>query len=74
MKPEKILQIIPAPTNMYAMFEGDGKTGSAYPVACLALVQRSDGSRDVEPMIADGSCIEFAETSEDYIGVTLDER
>ena len=43
---DKIIQIIPAPANMLYAFE-DGKT---YPVACLALVELSNGDREVHAM------------------------
>ena len=44
---DKIIQIIPAPANMCYAFE-DGKT---YPVACLALVELSNGDREVHAML-----------------------
>ena len=46
MNEDKIIQIIPAPANMLYAFE-DGKT---YPVACLALVELSNGDREVHAM------------------------
>lgn len=48
MSEDKIIQIIPAPANMLYAFE-DGKT---YPVACLALVELSNGDREVHAMAA----------------------
>lgn len=51
---QKILQIIPAPADMLAMFRDDD-TGTAYPsrVVCLALMEDADGYRCVTAMTAD---------------------
>ncbi len=43
---DKIIQIIPAPTNMFYAFDG----GKAQPVTCLALVELSNGDREIRPM------------------------
>ena len=48
MNENKIIQIIPAPTNMLYAFEG----GKTYPVACLALVELSNGDHEVHAMAA----------------------
>ena len=54
---EKILQIIPAPADMWAVFEGTDADGEKYRyrnrVACLVLVEGRDGSRDVAAMVHD---------------------
>lgn len=54
---DKILQIIPAPADMWAVFEGTDADGEKYRnrnrVACLALVEGRDGSRDVAAMVHD---------------------
>lgn len=72
-KNTKILQIIPAPFKSYALFEGEGKEpGSTPPLACLALIERPDGFREVVPMCSDGFCIDFAEEMEGYIGVAVE--
>lgn len=49
---EKILQIIPAPADMWATYE-DEQTGkiSRDRVVCLALVEWADGTRSVEAMV-----------------------
>ena len=55
MNEDKIIQIIHAPANMLYAFE-DGKT---YPVACLALVELSNGDRKVHAMgLTNGEIIE----------------
>lgn len=52
---DKIIQIIPAPANMAYAFE-DGK---AHPVTCLALVELSNGDREIHAMaIFNGGPIE----------------
>ena len=52
---DKIIQIIPAPANMCYAFE-DGK---ASPVTCLALVELSNGDREIHAMaIFNGGPIE----------------
>lgn len=43
---EILLQIIPAPTGMFYSWAD----GEAQPVACLALVQLEDGSREIRAM------------------------
>lgn len=48
MNSDKIIQIIPAPATMTYAFE-DGK---ARPVICLALVELSNGDREVHAMAA----------------------
>lgn len=54
---ETILQIIPAPADMWAVFEGTDIDGNSYRyrdrVACLALVERPDGTRPVAAMVHD---------------------
>lgn len=52
---EKILQIIPAPADMWAVFEGTDADGNGYRyrerVACLALTEWQDGAREAaEPV------------------------
>ena len=48
----KILQIIPAPAGLEALFEVKEGEGIGIPVACLALVEDSDKRREVRPMCA----------------------
>lgn len=43
---DKIIQIIPAPANMFYAFDG----GEEQPVTCLALVELSNGDREIRPM------------------------
>jgi hypothetical protein len=53
---EKILQIIPAPADMWAVFEGTDADGENYRyrnrVACLALIEEQDGTREAPPWYA----------------------
>ena len=51
---DKILQIIPAPVDMRAIFK-DGEAGliRADCVACLALMEGQDGNTSVEAMVQD---------------------
>lgn len=50
----KILQIIPAPPNMWARWEPEeGEEAEYSPVVCLALVEE-DGATCVAPMVAFG--------------------
>lgn len=48
---DKILQIIPAPADMWAILEGNDPDGHAYRtrerVVCLALIEGRDGTTDV---------------------------
>ena len=44
---DKILQLLPAPEGMFFAYEDDGK---AHPVSCLALVELSNGDREVKAM------------------------
>lgn len=46
MNEDKIIQIIPSPVNMFYAFEN----GKAHPVTCLALVELSNGDREVHAM------------------------
>lgn len=49
----KIIQIIPAPPNMWARWEpDDGEELEYSPVVCLALMQEKDGGTYVTPMVA----------------------
>ena len=68
----KILQIIPAPAGLEALFEVKEGEGIGIPVACLALVVDSDKRREVRPMCA-AACgsIEFAEERENYVGLSM---
>ena len=55
MNSDKIIQIIPAPAAMSYAFE-DGK---AHPVICLALVELSNGDREIHAMgLTNGEIIE----------------
>ncbi len=47
MNEDKILQIIPAPVHLEYFYEGDDK---ARHVTCLALVELSNGDREVRAM------------------------
>ena len=44
---DKILQLLPAPEGMFFAYQDDGK---ARPVSCLALVELSNGDREVKAM------------------------
>lgn len=52
---ETILQIIPAPADMWVVFEGTDIDGNSYRyrdrVACLALIEGQDGNRNVVAMV-----------------------
>ncbi len=54
---EKILQIIPAPADMWAVFEGIDADDNGYRyrerVACLALIEWQDGTREAAAMVCD---------------------
>lgn len=55
----KIVQIIPAISNMYALYknqiDGDEMTEIKNKIVCLALIEYDDGEREVIPMdITDG--------------------
>lgn len=54
---EKILQIIPAPADMWAVFEGTDADGNGYRyrerVACLALTEWQDGAREAAAIVCD---------------------
>lgn len=54
---DKILQIIPAPADMWAILEGNDPDGHAYRtrerVVCLALIEGRDGTTDVSAMVHD---------------------
>lgn len=51
--PSKIIQIIPAPPNMWARWEPDDGGELEYShVVCLALMQEEDGGTYVTPMVA----------------------
>ena len=70
MNSDKIVQIIPAPADMWARFKADEGDGGACRVVCLALVENGDGCRDVRPMTADGDgVIEFAGTYSNFDGL-----
>lgn len=68
----KILQIIPAPAGLEALFEVRDREGIGIPVVCLALVEDSDKRREVRPMCAD-ACggIDFAEECSNYVGLSM---
>jgi len=46
----KIVQIIPAPSNMYALYEAKTIDQIKNKVVCLALIEYDDGEREVIPM------------------------
>ena len=48
---EKILQIIPAPADMWATYEDENGETKRDRVACLALIGSEDGFRDIYPMV-----------------------
>lgn len=61
----KILQIIPAPVDMSAVYEDEGKKFKT-PLACLALIQYEDGTRCVVG-IDSADCLEVAEDNVNFI-------
>lgn len=70
----KIKQIIPAPTDMWAVYSAIEdeplSEGGFCRVACLALMY--DGET-VSAMVADGDgIIDFAETSSNFVGFVFD--
>ena len=71
---EKIIQIIPAPSDMWAVYAKEENEplseGSMYRVACLALME--DGET-VRAMVADGDgIIDFADCADNFAGFTSD--
>ena len=62
---KKIIQIIPAPQCLYAIYNDNGKEFKS-PVVCLALVEK-DNEQWVEPMTNQGMYIDF-EDSNNFIG------
>ena len=48
---EKIVQIIPAPNNLYARYKETDGEQFLDKVVCLALIEDEDGYRYVAPMI-----------------------
>lgn len=74
MNSDKIIQVIPAPADMWARFKADGNNGGgACRVVCLALVEDGSGCRDVRPMIADGDgVIEFVDAYSNFDGLEWD--
>lgn len=73
---DKILQIIPAPADMRAIFK-DGETGliRADRVACLALMEGQDGCTSVEAVVQDVSgFLEPAIRFECFMGLRYGEK
>lgn len=80
---EKIIQIIPAPAGMSAIFEDSAcdngicqcrtnknHTAHLIPTTCLALVELESGEREVWSMITDNAgCIVWANDSDGYLGI-----
>ena len=71
---EKIIQIIPAPSDMWAVYAKEENEpvseGGMYRVACLALME--DGET-VRAMVADGDgIIDFADGPDNFAGFTFD--
>jgi len=48
---EKILQIIPAPSNMWATYEDENGETKRDRIVCLALIEWITGTRSVEAMV-----------------------
>ena len=72
---EKILQIIPAPADMWATYE-DEQTGkiSRDRVACLALIGSEDGFRDIYPMVQiDPGCFDPVTDVSNFVGIEYGE-
>ena len=70
MKDTKILQIIPAPAKLEALFEEEEGNGIGYPIVCFALTEAEGGGREVRPMYMDAfGSVAFAEEESSYIGV-----
>lgn len=71
---EKIIQIIPAPADMWAVYAKDENEpmseGWVCRVACLALM---DDGETVRAMVADGDgIIDFADCASNFVGFTSD--
>lgn len=67
---DKILQIIPAPADMWAIFR-DKETGLVMDdrVVCLALIKGADGGTSVEAMVQNlGESIIFARDFTHFTG------
>lgn len=72
---DKILQIIPAPADMWATFKGN-KPGEFFRerVACLALIESEDGCTKTAAMVHDGLAgFEPAWTDIDFAGIEYGE-
>ena len=68
----KILQIIPAPGKLEALFEEAEGTGSGSPIVCFALTEDEHKQRKVRPMYMDMfGGVFFPEDEENYIGVSV---
>lgn len=72
--PSKIIQIIPAPPNMWARWEPteEGEQEEHSPIVCLALMEDEDGFRWVAPMdICEGGEICDVSDIYNFCGVVL---
>lgn len=70
----KIIQIIPAPPNMWARWEpDDGEEVEFSPIICLALMESGNGSTYVSPMVcfADDGLIEEATDFRNFGGIVF---
>lgn len=75
---EKILQIIPAPADMWAVHEGTDENGNAYRtrnrVVCLALIDARDGTTDVSAMVhSECGYLCTAGDYDDFVGIEYGE-
>lgn len=67
----KILQIIPAPDGLEALFvDTKGDNGTGLPIVCFALVEDENKQRKVRPMFMDNfGGVDFPEDEPGYNGV-----
>ena len=71
---EKILQIIPAPADMWATYEDENGEAKRDRVACLALIESEDGFRDIYPMVQiDPGCFDPVTDVSNFVGIEYGE-
>lgn len=67
----KILKIVPAPADMWVSHVNDGETNYSR-VVCLALIEDSEASRYVSPMIeGDGGTLDEVSVYSDIGGIVF---
>lgn len=76
MSDEKIIQIIPVSVPCWAKYADKNSPNGVFyaPIQCLALVEDSDGFRDVRPMdMFPGDCsFDFPESMSNFLELTYE--